>query len=172
MNDEDEVLLWPTRFNSNSTNPWDHDDYGTGSGLYDPTNASTGPDAQDEDDDSDGIPDIDWDHLEENALCTDSSGAQYPSSDWDNDNDCILDADDKPPTRITLNPIQTVWLDAQFPAVFSGRVDVLDMETGAFVPGTDLPVRIVIEYARNSTEALRTVEVLSLIHISEPTRLR
>ena len=35
------------------------------------------------------------------------------------------------------------------------------METGAFVPGADLPVRIVIEYARNSTEALRTVEVLT-----------
>ena len=32
MNDEDEVMLWPTRYGSNSTNPWDHDDYGTGAG--------------------------------------------------------------------------------------------------------------------------------------------
>ena len=161
MNDEDEVMLWPTRYGSNSTNPWDHDDYGTGAGMYNPTNASTGPDSLDEDDDTDGIPDVDWDHLEEGAICTDSSGTEYPASDWDNDNDCILDADDKPPTRISLDPIQTVWLDAQFPAVFTGRVDVLNLETGAFVPGADLPVRIVIEYQRNSTETLRTVEVLT-----------
>ena len=74
MNDEDEVMLWPSRYGSNSTNPWDHDDYGTGAGMHNPTNASTGPDSLDEDDDTDGIPDVDWDHLEEGATCTDSSG--------------------------------------------------------------------------------------------------
>ena len=62
----------------------DHDDYGTGAGMHNPTNASTGPDSLDEDDDTDGIPDVDWDHLEEGATCTDSSGAEYPASDWDN----------------------------------------------------------------------------------------
>ena len=31
MKDEDEVMLWPTRFGSESTNPWDHDDFGNGS---------------------------------------------------------------------------------------------------------------------------------------------
>ena len=30
MKDEDEIMLWPSRFGSNSTNPWDHDDMGFG----------------------------------------------------------------------------------------------------------------------------------------------
>ena len=36
MHDIDEVMLWPERFNRNSTNPWDHDDYGNGEALANP----------------------------------------------------------------------------------------------------------------------------------------
>ncbi|DAC49666.1 MAG TPA: hypothetical protein D7H92_01505, partial [Candidatus Poseidoniales archaeon] len=93
MHDEDEVLLWPTRFNRNSTNPWDHDDFGDGEALANPLDSSTGPDAIDNDDDNDTRNDLDFDHTEDTEL----------TSDWDNDNDGILDADDKAPTYITLN---------------------------------------------------------------------
>ena len=43
MHDEDEVILWPTRFNRNSTNPWDHDDFGDGEAMANPNDAGTGP---------------------------------------------------------------------------------------------------------------------------------
>ena len=36
MHDEDEVLLWPLRFDQESTNPWDHDDFGGGVGIANP----------------------------------------------------------------------------------------------------------------------------------------
>ena len=45
MKDEDEVMLWPSRFDSESTNPWDHDDFGNGSGIANPADPNTGPDA-------------------------------------------------------------------------------------------------------------------------------
>ena len=46
------------------------------------------------------------------------------SSDWDHDNDCIPDEDDKLPTRVELGVYDgqnytvpdTLYLDAQFPA--------------------------------------------------------
>ena len=119
MKDEDEVMLWPTRFDSESTNPWDHDDFGNGSGIANPTDPSTGPDAIDNDDDADNRTDVDWDHLEE-----DWNG----SSDWDQDNDGIPDEDDKIPTRITLYTEQVLWLDAFFPKPSSMGVDWLDPE--------------------------------------------
>ena len=78
MLDKDEIMLWPSRYNQPSTNPWDHDDYGNGTGMANPTDPFTGPDAIDEDDDTDERPDRDWDQLEE-----DHSG----TSDWDHDND-------------------------------------------------------------------------------------
>ena len=53
MKDEDEVLLWPLRFDSRSTNPWDHDDFGGDDNLANPNNPLTGPDAIDNDDDND-----------------------------------------------------------------------------------------------------------------------
>ena len=42
MADEDEVLLWPLRFDAESTNPWDHDDFGGGLGIANPSDPSTG----------------------------------------------------------------------------------------------------------------------------------
>ena len=102
MQDIDEIMLWPSRYDSQSTNPWDHDDFGGGEGIANPTDPSTGPDAIDEDDDSDNRTDLDWDQLEED---------DGNSSDWDNDNDGILDEDDKIPTRITLTSPNVLWLD-------------------------------------------------------------
>ena len=114
MKDKDEILVWPIRFDRNSTNPWDHDDFGDGEALANPSNDSTGPDAIDVDDDGDGLEDFDFDHLENDEInfpCY--NGAE--SSDWDSDNDCILDKDDKAPTFITLNAPDTLWIDATTP---------------------------------------------------------
>ena len=119
MHDEDEVLLWPTRFDRNSTNPWDHDDFGDGEGIANPTDPSTGPDAIDNDDDNDTRTDVDFDIVEDADL----------TSDWDHDNDGILDADDKAPTYITLNLPDNLWLDAQSPTIFAGHVDWLNPVT-------------------------------------------
>mgnify|MGYP001214008221 FL=1 len=152
MLDKDEIMLWPSRFDSPSTNPWDHDDYGNGTGIANPTDPTTGPDAIDEDDDTDGRPDRDWDTLEED---------HGSSSDWDSDNDGILDEDDKVPTRINLTTPDVMWLDAQYPALFRGNVNWLDPDTGVFEPAPNLPVQVSIEWARNGTLALETVDVLT-----------
>ena len=152
MLDKDEIMLWPSRFGQESTNPWDHDDYGNGTGPANPSDPFTGPDAIDEDDDNDERPDRDWDHLEEDWS---------NSSDWDSDNDGILDEDDKVPTRINLTSANVLWLDAVNPAVFRGTVNWLDPDTGVFEPAPDLPVQISIEWARNGTLALETVDVLT-----------
>ncbi|MCH1592095.1 MAG: hypothetical protein L7R66_03780, partial [Candidatus Thalassarchaeaceae archaeon] len=152
MKDKDEVMLWPTRFNSESTNPWDHDDFGNGSGIANPTDPSTGPDAVDNDDDADNRTDVDWDHLEE---------GWNGSSDWDQDNDGIPDEDDKIPTRITLYSEQVLWLDAFFPAKFNGSVDWLDPEQGVFTRAPNIPVQVLIEWSSNGTVALETIDVLT-----------
>ena len=152
MLDKDEIMLWPSRYDQPSTNPWDHDDYGNGTGMANPTDPFTGPDAIDEDDDTDERPDRDWDQLEE-----DHSG----TSDWDHDNDGILDEDDKIPTRINMTSSNVLWLDAVNPAIFKGTVNWLDPDTGVFEPAPDLPVQITIEWARNGTLALETVDVLT-----------
>ena len=65
MKDEDEVLLWPTRFGRNSTNPWDHDDFGDGEAMANPNDPFTGPDSIDTDDDNDTREDTDFDVIEE-----------------------------------------------------------------------------------------------------------
>ena len=70
MKDEDEIMLWPSRFGLNSTNPWDHDDYGSGEALYNPNVPGTGPDALDNDDDNDGREDTDFDYLEQGYLAS------------------------------------------------------------------------------------------------------
>ena len=108
MHDEDEIMLWPTRFARNSTNPWDHDDFGNGEGMAHPANPHTGPDAIDIDDDNDTWDDVDFDILEEGRTCErldpqgNPTGVTERASDWDHDNDCILDEDDKLPTRVEL----------------------------------------------------------------------
>ncbi len=152
MLDEDEVMLWPTRFDSESTNPWDHDDFGNGSGIANPSDPSTGPDAIDNDDDADNRTDVDWDHLEEDWNL---------SSDWDSDNDGIPDEDDKIPTRITLTADSVLWLDALYPAKFNGTVNWLDPVQGVFTPAPDLPVQVHIDWAANGTKALETINVLT-----------
>ena len=151
MHDIDEVLLWPTRFNRNSTNPWDHDDFGDGEALANPNDASTGPDAIDADDDNDTRVDTDFDHIEDTEL----------SSDWDHDNDGIPDADDKAPTFITMNMPTNLWLDAQSPAIFSGHVDWLNPITGVVEAAPQLPVQVHIEWTANNTTAIETVDVLT-----------
>jgi len=152
MKDEDEVLLWPTRFGSQSTNPWDHDDFGNGSGIANPLDPFTGPDAIDQDDDADNRTDTDFNQLEEEY--------DPETSDWDSDNDGILDADDKIPSRITLNAPSVLWLDAFTPAIFSGEVNLL-ADNGSFVPTSNIPVQIQIVWTRNDTTALETVNVLT-----------
>ena len=160
MLDEDEVILWPTRFNRNSTNPWDHDDFGDGEALANPLDASTGPDAIDNDDDNDTLIDADFDHLEEGETLSACYGGAE-SSDWDHDNNCILDKDDKAPTFITLNLPDTLWIDAQSPSIFSGHVDWVNPITGAMEPAPNLPVQVQIEWADNGTSALKTINVLT-----------
>ncbi len=160
MKDEDEVLLWPLRFDSQSTNPWDHDDFGTGEGLADPNDLSTGPDVIDKDDDGDTHNDTDFDHLEEGSN-------SYPcyqgalSSDWDSDNNCKLDKDDKQPTYITLDVPDTLWIETQSPAIFTGHVDWIDPTTNTLAPAVGFPVQVHIEWAGNNTTAIETIDVLT-----------
>ena len=106
MKDEDEVMLWPSRFGMESTNPWDHDDFGGGVGIANPTNNSTGPDYFDVDDDNDDRADLDWNNPSVGSWAIPSNKTEESSgssSDWDSDNDGVLDDDDKIPTRITLS---------------------------------------------------------------------
>ena len=160
MKDEDEVLLWPLRFDTESTNPWDHDDYGGGLGIANPLDPSTGPDAIDNDDDNDSREDNDWDHLEE-TFTNDPCYAGSESSDWDYDNDCILDADDKAPTFITMDMPDNLWLDAQSPAIFRGHVDWLNPVTSVLEPAPGLPVQVHIEWTGNNTTAIETIDVIT-----------
>ena len=158
MKDKDEILVWPIRFDRNSTNPWDHDDFGDGEALANPSNNSTGPDAIDVDDDGDDLEDIDFDHLENDEVgfpCY--NGAE--SSDWDADNDCVLDKDDKAPTFITLNAPDTLWIDATTPQRFTGHVDWVNPDTGAFEPAPNIPVQINIEWANNGTKAIESIYI-------------
>ena len=160
MQDEDEVLLWPLRFDSESTNPWDHDDFGGGVGIANPNDPSTGPDAIDNDDDNDSREDNDWDHLEENFI-SDPCYAPGESSDWDHDNDCVLDADDKAPTFITMDAPSTIWLDATSPAIFRGHVDWLNPSTQMLESAPGLPVQVHIEWTGNNTTAIETIDVIT-----------
>ena len=161
MKDEDEVLLWPTRFDRNSTNPWDHDDFGNGEGIANPLDSNTGPDAIDEDDDNDTRADLDFDHLEETYISTLPCYNGGETSDWDSDNDCKLDSEDKAPTFITLNLPNELWLDAQTPAIFSGHVDWVNPTTQQFEPAPGLPVQVHIEWTGNNTTAIETIDVLT-----------
>ena len=160
MKDEDEVLLWPTRFGRNSTNPWDHDDFGDGEAMANPNDPFTGPDSIDTDDDNDTREDTDFDVLEE-GYTSDACANGAESSDWDSDNDCIPDEDDKMPTYITLNMPDTLWLDAQTPAIFSGHVDWINPVTQMFEAAPNLPVQVHIEWTSNDTTALETIDVLT-----------
>ena len=160
MKDEDEILLWPTRYNKESTNPWDHDDYGNGEGIYNWLNSSTGPDAQDDDDDNDSRVDTDYDVLEEGHNSDPCYNGSL-SSDWDSDNDCIPDKDDKIPTRVNISMSDTLWIDAGSPALFSGWVEWLNMSTFQFEAAANLPVQVRIEWTDNGTEALETIDVLT-----------
>ena len=158
MKDKDEILVWPIRFDRNSTNPWDHDDFGDGEALANPSNNTTGPDAIDVDDDGDSLEDFDFDHLENDETgfpCY--NGAE--SSDWDSDNDCTLDKDDKAPTFITLNAPDTLWIDATTPQRFTGHVDWVNPDTGAFEPAPNIPVQINIEWANNGTKAIESIYI-------------
>jgi hypothetical protein len=158
MEDIDEILVWPIRFSSNSTNPWDHDDFGNGEALANPSNDSVGPDSLDNDDDNDTLVDADFDHLEEGEVTTPCyNGGE--SSDWDSDNDCILDADDKAPTFITLDAPSTLWIDAQTPQRFTGHVDWVNPNTLALEAAPNIPIQIHIEWANNGTTAIESIYV-------------
>ncbi len=168
MHDKDEILLWPTRFGSNSTNPWDHDDFGNGEGIAHPNNPYTGPDAVDLDDDNDSREDGNFDILEE-GYNSDPCYNGNLSSDWDHDNDCIPDEDDKLATRVELGSYDgqnytvpdTLYLDAQFPAIFSGTVFALNISTGTWDPAGYLPVQVHVAWVQNGTSAIETIDVLS-----------
>ena len=161
-------MLWPSRFGRNSTNPWDHDDFGNGEGIAHPNNPYTGPDAVDLDDDNDSREDANFDILEE-GYNTDPCYNGNLSSDWDHDNDCIPDEDDKLPTRVELGVYDgqnysvpdTLYLDAQFPAIFSGTVFVLNLSTGTWDPAGSLPVQVHVAWVQNGTSAIETIDVLS-----------
>ena len=158
MEDIDEILVWPIRFNRNSTNPWDHDDFGDGEALANPLDPSVGPDAIDNDDDNDTFVDEDFDHLEENQVSFPCyNGAE--SSDWDFDNDCVLDEDDKAPTFITLDAPSTLWIDAQTPQRFTGHVDWVNPVTLVYEPAPNIPIQINIEWANNGTTAIESIYV-------------
>ena len=160
MHDEDEIMLWPERFNRNSTNPWDHDDFGGGEALANPNDLTTGPDVNDTDDDNDSRDDLDHDHLEE-GYTPDPPCQAATSSDWDHDNDCVLDEDDKALTFITLDLPGNLWLDARSPAIFSGQVEWINPISGVRENASGLPVQIHIEWADNGTTAIETTNILS-----------
>lgn len=160
MHDEDEIMLWPERFNRNSTNPWDHDDFGGGEALANPNDLTTGPDVNDTDDDNDSRNDLDHDHLEE-GFAPDPPCQAATSSDWDFDNDCVLDEDDKALTFITLDLPGNLWLDARSPAIFSGQVEWINPISGVRENASNLPVQIHIEWADNGTTAIETTNILS-----------
>ena len=160
MKDEDEVLLWPTRFGVPSTNPWDHDDFGGEDGIANPNDPGTGPDVIDNDDDNDTRIDADYDILEE-GYTSDVCAGGNESSDWDSDNDCVPDEDDKAPTFITLNLPPQLWIDARSPALFTGHVDWVNVATGVFESAPGLPVQVHIEWATNNTTAVETIDVLT-----------
>ena len=161
MEDVDEVLLWPLRYNSRSTNPWDHDDFGGDDNLANPSDPSTGPDVVDNDDDNDSRNDLDFDHLEE-TFNSDPCGSGALSSDWDHDNNCILDEDDKAPTSINLQmPDEGLWLDAFSPAIFRGNVTWINPTTSQQEVAPNLSVQVVIQWANNNTTALQTIDVLT-----------
>jgi hypothetical protein len=162
MKDEDEIMLWPSRFGTNSTNPWDHDDMGFGEALYNPNDSGTGPDALDDDDDTDTREDTDFDYLEQGHLASGvNCAADEISSDWDHDNDCLLDADDKTPTYVSLDVPDTLWLDHKIPAVFTGSVTWLPEGATQTEPAPTVPVQVHIEWANNGTSAVETVDVLT-----------
>ncbi len=160
MEDVDEVLLWPLRFDAESTNPWDHDDFGGSLGIANPLDPSTGPDAIDNDDDNDSREDNDFDVLEE-GFTSDPCYSGGQSSDWDHDNDCILDEDDKAPTFITMDIPGTLWLDAQSPAIFRGHVDWINPASQTLEPAPGLPVQVHIEWTGNNTTAIETIDVIT-----------
>ncbi len=167
MKDEDEVLLWPRRYNSRSTNPWDHDDFGGDDGIANPNDPNTGPDAIDNDDDNDTREDNDYDVLEEGYVvdpnspwCASIIGSV--SSDWDSDNDCVPDEDDKMLTTITLNTDTTLWLsEPNKPALFSGNVQYVPTGSTTLQPAYQLPVQVHILWKDNQTEAIETIDVLT-----------
>ncbi len=162
MLDHDEVLLWPQRFFKNSTNPWDHDDYGGGEALADPGNQLTGPDGFDRDDDTDLRVDDDHDHYEEGFPPHSNCSSDPASSDWDFDNDCILDKDDKRPTRIVLYPFEApLWLDSKVPSVFEGYVEWKETPVSNWTRAPDLPIQIVIQWSVNQTIAVQSADVLT-----------
>ena len=82
------------------------------------------------------------------------------TSDWDSDNDGRLDAD-KPPTYITLNLPDNLWLDAQSPTIFAGHVDWLNPITAVVEPAPQMPVQVHIEWTSNNTTAIETIDVLT-----------
>ena len=161
MHDEDEVLLCGLCvLDQESTNPWDHDDFGGGVGIANPNDPSTGPDGIDNDDDNDSREDADYDHLEEGFTSDPCSGGAQ-SSDWDSDNNCVLDADDKAPTYITMNVRDTLWLDAQNPAIFRGQVQWINPVTQMQEVAPGLPVQVHIEWTGNNTTAIETIDVIT-----------
>ena len=162
MKDEDEVMLWPSRYGSQSTNPWDHDDFGGGVGIANPSNNSTGPDYYDVDDDNDGREDLDWNNPSSGDWAIPANKVEEASgisSDWDSNNDGILDDDDKLTTRITLTAQPILWLDENRPAIFNGSVFIL--QDSVFVPAADLPVQVHIRYIENGTSVIETTDVLT-----------
>ena len=164
MRDEDEVMLWPSRFGVESTNPWDHDDFGGGVGLANPSNNSTGPDYFDVDDDNDGRIDLDWNNPSVGNWANPNNKTEEfdgGSSDWDSDNNGILDDDDKITTRITLTSQPVLWLDQNRPAIFNGTVFWLDEDTSSFIPAPQLPVQVHIRYIDNETSIIETIDVLT-----------
>ena len=87
----------------------------------------------DNDDDNDSRDDLDYDILEEGHT-SDPCYNGTASSDWDHDNDCIPDKDDKIPTHINITVPQVLWIDAKSPAIFRGYVEWLNMSSLAFEP--------------------------------------
>ena len=160
MHDFDEVMLWPERFDRPSTNPWDHDDFGGGEAIANALDPRTGPDAIDEDDDNDTRADADHDVLEE-GFTSDACSNGNQSSDWDNDNDCIPDADDKAPTFITLDLPNNLWLDSSVPAIFTGNVQWVNPVSDVLEPAPEIPVKVTVEWASNNTTVFETTNVLT-----------
>ena len=121
--------------------------------YYDVDNDNDGvPDGEDPDDDNNGLTDD-----QQELLCF----VGEEQSTWDHDNECILDEDDKIPTRISLTVPPVLWLDNRYAARFNGTVNWLDPTQGVFAPAPDLPVQVHIVWTRNGTSAIESIDVLT-----------
>ena len=159
MKDEDEVLLWPTRFGRNSTNLWDHDDFGDGEAMANLNDPFTGPDSIDTDDDNDTREDTDFDVLEEGYTSDACANGAESRTGTATTIASRMKTTKCRPTSPSTCPTRCGWTLKHLP--FSGHVDCINLVTQMFEAAPNLPVQVHIEWTSNDTTAPETIDVLT-----------